>query len=237
MKNLSTQQIERLYQFTREHYVEYYDVQTELVDHLASAIESQWLEEPDKDFKKALQAEFKKFGVFGFMSVVEKRQKTMHWHYLRLLWKETLLYLKLPKILLMVFTVWCVFLILTKVEYGADFLLFFSVTAMVLFFIISFKKSSKLKKAVKSGNKKLYLLEETLLNTGQFFGLVFIPIQLFASSGIVKHPENFPLYIHIGLSLVLTMAFLMIYIMLRVLPSKKESILKRTYPEMNIKNV
>ena len=39
---LSAEQIERLYQFTRQHYVEYYDLQTELVDHLANAIEEQW---------------------------------------------------------------------------------------------------------------------------------------------------------------------------------------------------
>lgn len=38
---LSTEQIDYLYQFTRNHYVEYYDLQTELVDHLANAIEAQ----------------------------------------------------------------------------------------------------------------------------------------------------------------------------------------------------
>lgn len=56
---LSLEQIERLYQFTRQHYVEYYDLQTELVDHLANAIESQWLENPKLSFEQALQVEFK----------------------------------------------------------------------------------------------------------------------------------------------------------------------------------
>ena len=59
MKNLSAEQIERLYVFTRQHYVEYYDVQTELVDHLASAIEKHWQEDPDQDFETLLQKEFK----------------------------------------------------------------------------------------------------------------------------------------------------------------------------------
>ena len=44
MQKVNSNQIDRLYRFTREHFVEYYDVQTELVDHLASAIEKQWRE-------------------------------------------------------------------------------------------------------------------------------------------------------------------------------------------------
>ena len=60
---LSPEQIERLYQFTRQHYVEYYDLQTELVDHLANAIEEQWTANPKLSFEQALQVEFKKFGI------------------------------------------------------------------------------------------------------------------------------------------------------------------------------
>ena len=75
---LSAEQIERLYQFTRQHYVEYYDLQTELVDHLANAIEEQWQKNPKLSFEEALQIEFKKFGVFGFMEVVEKRQVALN---------------------------------------------------------------------------------------------------------------------------------------------------------------
>ncbi len=67
---LSKEQIQKLYTFTHQHYVEYYDLQTELVDHLANAIEEQWQENPKLSFDEALQIEFKKFGVFGFMDVV-----------------------------------------------------------------------------------------------------------------------------------------------------------------------
>ena len=43
---LTETQIENLYKFTRQHYVYHYDVQTELVDHLANDIEEIWLETP-----------------------------------------------------------------------------------------------------------------------------------------------------------------------------------------------
>ncbi len=38
MFKLSENQIQQLYKFTEQHYVEWYDVQTELVDHLANGI-------------------------------------------------------------------------------------------------------------------------------------------------------------------------------------------------------
>ena len=63
---INIEQTNRLYEFTRQHYVEYYDLQTELVDHLANSIETQWQENPKIDFEDALKVEFKKFGVFGF---------------------------------------------------------------------------------------------------------------------------------------------------------------------------
>jgi hypothetical protein len=43
---------------------------------IANAIETQWQENPKLSFNEAL-SEFKKFGVFGFMDVVEKRQTVL----------------------------------------------------------------------------------------------------------------------------------------------------------------
>ena len=46
---INIEQTNRLYECTRQHYVEYYDLQTELVDHLANAIEQKWLDELAED--------------------------------------------------------------------------------------------------------------------------------------------------------------------------------------------
>ena len=74
---LTPEQIDRLYQFTRQHYVEWYDLQTELVDHLANAIEQQWQENPKISFEDALQLEPTKLGASGFMAVVATRQSAL----------------------------------------------------------------------------------------------------------------------------------------------------------------
>lgn len=74
MRKITEQEIKLLFDFTKKHYVEFYDVQVELVDHLANAIEAQWEENPKLSFEDALQIEFKKFGIFGFTGLVKKNK-------------------------------------------------------------------------------------------------------------------------------------------------------------------
>ena len=82
--SLTKKQIENLYAFTRKHFVDYYDLQTELVDHLANDIEAILEEDPSSSFEQARDKAFKKFGVFGFMEVVEQRAKAMNKKYAKL---------------------------------------------------------------------------------------------------------------------------------------------------------
>ena len=108
---LTPQQIDRLYQFTRQHYVEWYDLQTELVDHLANSIELQWQENPKIDFEDALKIEFKKFGVFGFMDVIAEKQVALSKKYKKFVWNELVTFFTLPKIILTVlFTIFFYYL-------------------------------------------------------------------------------------------------------------------------------
>lgn len=71
------EQIETLYRFCKKHYVHHYDLQTELVDHLASAIEDKLAEDPQATFDSALDEVYKGFGFGGFARVVAQRTKEM----------------------------------------------------------------------------------------------------------------------------------------------------------------
>src|SRR5436190_20609356 len=106
---LTSEQIDRLYQFTIQHYVEYYDLQTELVDHLANAIEQQWEENPKISFEDALQVEFKKFGIFGFTGVVEKRQLVLDKKYKQIVWGHLKSFYNIPKIFATFISIWMIF--------------------------------------------------------------------------------------------------------------------------------
>ena len=67
---LSEAQIQSLYRFTRAHFVYHYDLQTELVDHMAEAIEELQEKQPELTFDDATKIVFKSFGVFGFQDIV-----------------------------------------------------------------------------------------------------------------------------------------------------------------------
>ncbi|NOR27483.1 MAG: hypothetical protein GQ540_03025, partial [Lutibacter sp.] len=97
---LSEKQIQQLYKFTRQHYVEYYDVQTELVDHLANNIEHIWQEQPKLSFEDAKTISFKKFGIFGFMDVLEARSKALNIKYWKLVWKIFKQFFNVPHIII-----------------------------------------------------------------------------------------------------------------------------------------
>src|SRR5690606_7203967 len=100
MRKVTEQEIKLLFDFTKKHYVEFYDVQVELVDHLANAIEEQWKENPKLSFDEALQIEFKKFGIFGFTGLVEKKQAELQKYYNKMLWNELLKFVSIPKVVL-----------------------------------------------------------------------------------------------------------------------------------------
>jgi len=113
-KRLTNQQIKQLFDFTKKHYVEHYDVQVELVDHLANAIEDQWKENPNILFEDTLQTEFKKFGIFGFTGLVEQKQTELQKYYNKTLWREVIKFVSIPKVIL---TVCLYFILFNLVRY------------------------------------------------------------------------------------------------------------------------
>ncbi|MEG1267460.1 MAG: hypothetical protein RSE19_13375 [Myroides sp.] len=113
-KRLTNQQIDQLFNFTKKHLVEHYDVQVELVDHLANSIEDQWKENPNILFEDALQTEFKKFGIFGFTGLVEQKQVALQNHYWRIIKKEFISFFSIPKVILTVVMFYVLFQIFDK---------------------------------------------------------------------------------------------------------------------------
>lgn len=226
MKKLDKPQIEALYKFTRQHYVEYYDVQTELVDHLANGIEAQWQKDPEVSFDEALKTEFKKFGVFGFSEILEKRERAMEKKYFGLIWKEAKDLLKQPKwILLLVLSCSATYLLLSF-QVGVYALMALIVVLFLLSAIYVGRKNSNLKKKMKSG-KKVFLLERLILNTGGYFSIMWIPIHIFNLTDISVNP-----YVVLPMSLFVVFLILCTYICFYHLPEKKDEILKKAHPEI-----
>ncbi|RYG45593.1 MAG: hypothetical protein EOO01_17545 [Chitinophagaceae bacterium] len=100
--NLTPQQTEQLFLFTKKKMVHYYDLQVELVDHLANMIEDLIKENPTLDFETALKKAYSTFGLFGFAHIVQEKGNALHTKYKKMWWKEMKNQFKWPEILLSV---------------------------------------------------------------------------------------------------------------------------------------
>ncbi len=225
---LTTQQIDHLRQFTRQHYVEFYDLQTELVDHLANAIEEQWRENPKISFEEALQIEFKKFGVFGFMDVVEKRQAAMNKKYNKIVWNHFKTFFKLPQIIGTLLAIGVLFLSLKGSSQAAVIVSIFAIAIMVSFWIaVSFSVRKKNRIAKAEGKK--WLLNEIIFGYSSIVGLSYLPLQL-----LIHFENNYSEIMLLIMCVVLVFMVLLEYIILILIPSKAEEYLRQTYPEYSL---
>ena len=160
---LSVTQIDQIYKFTQDHFVEYYDLQTELVDHLVNGIEIEWQENPKISFEEALNNQFKKFGVFGFMDVVEQRQWALTKRYYKLVWKHFKAFFAVPKIALTLFSSAILFFLLKNIVFGAVTAIILVLFATVFPFVASIKNHQKKKRQVEN-NEKRWLFEEIIFS-------------------------------------------------------------------------
>ena len=92
----------------------YYDLQVELVDHLASLIEKLWELNANLSFEDALQQTYHEFGIFGFSKIKASKEKALLKKYKGMLWFYVGQYFKLPKILI---TFMFAFLLFTVFHY------------------------------------------------------------------------------------------------------------------------
>ena len=114
MKNqkfLTEEQLAALHSFVKSKYVEFYDVQIELVDHLASEIECVWEEDENVKFEVALDTVYKKFGIYGFSDITLKRKKAIQSQGRLLWWKEFQTFFKLPRLSMSVWMLMMIFLL------------------------------------------------------------------------------------------------------------------------------
>ncbi|PVX45912.1 hypothetical protein C8C85_1721 [Flavobacterium sp. 103] len=228
---LTAQQIDQLYAFTRRHYVEWYDLQSELVDHLANAIEHESEQNPNRNFEEILNKEFQKFGVFGFMHVVEERQKFLNKKYTRLIWSYYKEFFGLPKIILTVALVFGVHTI-NQLIASTDFF----PTVVVFFLLVSgfftFKKRYYFKKKAKETRLK-WLFEDIMLNRVSLM-LFLLPSMIINFFNPFR--DNF---VPSGWSVILAeIAFvlvgLLVFIQLIIIPKRVASDLEKTYPEYSL---
>ncbi|MCF6356369.1 MAG: hypothetical protein L3J54_01060 [Draconibacterium sp.] len=133
-RKITEEETKQLFLFCRKRYVYHYDLQIELVDHLASAIEEQWKTDSELTFNEALKKSFAKFGIYGFSKIKKQKEKELRRKYNRLLWKYFLEFYKLPKVIMtFAFTLGLFLLFQTSIKSSWIILTYF---LLILIFIV-----------------------------------------------------------------------------------------------------
>ena len=98
---LSDDQVQYLFLFTEKKSVRWYDLQVELVDHLASRIEEVMTTDTSLSFESALQKVYKGFGIAGFSRVIQEKQIQLERSAQKRWWREIRIAFTWPKIVLL----------------------------------------------------------------------------------------------------------------------------------------
>ncbi len=198
-------QYESLFAFCRKHYMQYYDVQVELADHLSEAIEEKMKENPKLSFEQALDEVYAGFGIKGFADIVATRMEMVSKKSRKQKWKLFFSYFTVPKIA-MTLCMYAAMLLIGKVltqEYHRGLFLFAVGACLFVFEIVYTLKMHKLFKQQK---KEMILTSERL--SGIIHSCIFI--QIFFSNRFFGYTEldQMPFLPYAIISLMLLLIFI-----------------------------
>lgn len=133
---LSPEQISLIYDFCYKHDVLEYEIQTELVDHLATAVEDKLTETPEIPFKEVLiDVYYLNFGVDGFKEIVKSKRQSFRNQYDQLFLRFLGSFFQLPRIILTLALILTLFSTLHYLEQRRIVLLI-SVGVLFVFYVL-----------------------------------------------------------------------------------------------------
>ncbi|CAM4154522.1 TIGR04222 domain-containing protein [Zobellia roscoffensis] len=234
---LTKDQIQELYSFVRKHYVEHYDLQMELVDHLANGIEEQWHHHPERTFNEARFMEFKNFGVTGFEEVINEKRRSVRKKYRSIVWGFYKDFFRLPKVILVLGLVLLIATVLILVpfefRYNTIIGIFYCIVLILFYLVFKIRKDNELE-TVQYGKK--WMLKDQIYTYGELINIVnLLPVTL----NMKYLRNNIPMdnvWVLVSFSIGITCTIILSYVLFFVIPSKADELLAKTYPEYKMFN-
>lgn len=161
---LTEEQVQQLFAFTEKKYVKWYDLQCELVDHLAEMIESEMSTNNTLTFKSALDKVYSSFGIFGFSQIVREKEEQLRRQTKKLYRSEVLKMFKWPNIIKSA-TIFMALYFLSIITNAIYLYAAFSILLITGFIIFIVK--------TKTGKKSKQLLMTQYFPTAGFGGFIY----------------------------------------------------------------
>lgn len=154
-KTLNDTEITQLFQFCEKHFVPYYDVQVELVDHLANAIEEELSINENIGFQIALEKVYKSFGKSGFRKIIVEKEIAIAKQRSKLFWQSFRSFFNFPIVLVTLGFPFLYFIFAILYPFEKNILAYISIGIFLLFAIVSFRTTSLVRREMKTPDKKL----------------------------------------------------------------------------------
>ena len=231
---LTDQQIDYLYDFARDNHAIHYDLQVEIVDHLASDIEQIWEKSPELSFGAVIDEAFVKFGNQGFLGILRKKRRQLRVKYVKIVFSSIVEWFQWPRIMFFIGLFW----LLNKglqFEYG-KYIVYAMIFKLLLTSLDLGDKYEKKTRYKVKGNKKKWMLEEMVFGFA-LVNCVFVYSMLFNFLLFRKMDDLDRFILFLGEefnAIIFTCIFMYLYIIISVLPKNIGQLLKKHYPEFKI---
>jgi len=217
---LTKEQVEVLYNFCENEEVFAYDLQVEIVDHLATSIEDQWKSNPEITFEDAVENLYSKFGLKEFRELEKQMARQLKRKFNLILWRYFLEFFKLPKIIVSVVLTLFIFVLLQSVNNNTWVIIIYCVPfsiASIYYNFVLFPKKIEIKTAEGKSFLTLNYLENINRSTGSIVQLPLI-VMLFSSSLHLQYTNMF--FAEILISIILSILTVLMYGYFFFLPKK-----------------
>lgn len=224
MKKVNQQQIEKIDAFLIKKEIVYTDLRQEFIDHICSSIEEQWEKDPNLSFDKAFHTEYKNFGIFGFSDILEKRETDLKRYYWKQIGLHTLGWFKIPQIFFTLLLGYGIFEILLT-QYN---LLFIQISVGIIC-LTSIFQSIRLKVIQKrklKQNQPVLLIDNVIAEASSTSIVFYIPI---IQNFFLAEQKDFNVLASSIGTLILTLLFLKVYLVIYDFPKNKKLYFKRNY--------
>ncbi|MEI8113199.1 MAG: hypothetical protein WCI54_06195 [Bacteroidia bacterium] len=228
-RKLSPEQIDNLFEFCREHYVNQYDLQIELVDHIASSIEEQWETDSKLSFQEALNKTFGKFGIFGFGKIKDRKEKELRRKYSRLLFQYLIDFYKWPKALLtfaLTILLYLIFRLTNEVQIVTVSLSLVVCISVIGYHVYFFEKFFEVKTTPKKSFLILDYMKSRQIMVSGMYQLSWLIGKIVSDLDNINHPE-----IEFALAFFLVGFILILYIYFFVVPQKIREHFTEQFPQ------
>ena len=231
-RKLTQGQIEELFSFCRKHNVPHYDLQIELVDHIANSIELNWIQNPLLSFNEALKQAYQSFGVGGFSAIYDTKEKNLRKKYRILQWRYIGEFYRLPKIILTLIFSLTLFTII-RIS-NNHWLVNTGIVMTFAIGLVIYEYFYHKKYELKTISGKTFLLTEIMKSTqGMIAPFAIIPINAytFFSMNPATKIEMNNLYIELAISVYTTFLFVVFIAVSVYIPRKMKEDFSREFPQ------